>query len=1298
MATLFLSHASHDDGLTRDLQAWLIAGGFDDLFVDHESIRGGDKWGDALRAAKASCRAVICLVTEHWLVSDDCFGEFLAAWYQGKRIIPLLAYSGSPLAEAEQRRLARVRAEDQGFDILPAIKDGKLALDSLPEMAELIRAGLRASGALAKVGLDPEAFEIDRASRPSPYPGLESFGDTDADAAIFYGRTPEILRSLEDLREMRANGSRQPYIILGASGSGKSSLLQAGILPRLRRERGWIVLRAFRPGADPLLNFCSAVIQTFNDVSMQISAGSLRDELQTAGEADRKVRPQDLQPADSQLGKLLKQTFDRLRARAGRAHATILMPLDQAEELVHATGQSADILADCLRALLTPPPVISPDMQSTPGVLLCLTIRTDSLPALQNSPRFTGFASRLSDVRPVPLYRFSAAIEGPAGRYGVAIETGLVEAMIDEAPGDDALPLLAFALQRLWKQYSSEKILRRLAYESLGKLSGMIKDAAERALRGLDPEDDAPVSAVVPADVEHMAARAFVPPLAQVTESGVAVRRVTELTKFDQRAIGLLDRFVAWRLLVKKSGPANSDATMEVAHEAIFRSWPRLQKWVDAEKARLQILRDVDDASSNWQQHNRRRAYLNHRGSRLKQARDLLKVEDFAIQLGACAKDYLQACRRAQLKRQVASGVGVAMLAVAAFAGYATYDTLAMQQAMRSKATALVRGGYPTAAAKFSVAGAIGDFDGTGFLSSDKGDGNLAETGFTLKLLIDLPTPYSVDKYVITNDGRRLIVKSADEIGSIWDIENRRKLTDLGDVRSVANFYLSQDQSRLITQSADNALAIWDVQSGKKIGAADSKIFKSAKMASVTSRMTTLSEDNTCTLWDLASGKPISTIGKEHETDWCTVSDTGTHLLTRSIRFAVTLWAATDGRRIADIGQGVMCYTCSFGSAANRISFIDPDGKASLFKMDSGDFVAALPDPDRLSGMAFSSNGTRLITRSVRNNLVLWDARSGERIASIGSSDADNYSFSPNGRQIFARSSNGSGELRDSDQGELLRAFPSASIKEYKFSTRGDRLATVTFNKAATLWNSTTGEKLADLGAEDEVETIVFSKDGTRMSVGSNTTRGALWDAAAAKKLTDFEDEEADSGGTFSADATRYVSLSPNNYATFWDAVSGKLVTSLGGEGASTDADVANDNRHVVTNSIASTASVWDADVRAERGGTRPSVRSQVCEMNYEFIGVFTEDQRNGDDDTTTALTSYIKGRPWHPCDWRGLLIMEGWAQQLRYWAVKVGFRWDYQCGERLAFGSIEAPATVCDQPDIDAIQAPKSSRNASKK
>jgi TIR domain len=85
MAVLFVSHASKDDKQAGALQAWLLAHGFTDVFVDHRSIAGGDKWPEALRASAAGCRVVLCLVTESWLASHECFAEFRTAWYLGKR-------------------------------------------------------------------------------------------------------------------------------------------------------------------------------------------------------------------------------------------------------------------------------------------------------------------------------------------------------------------------------------------------------------------------------------------------------------------------------------------------------------------------------------------------------------------------------------------------------------------------------------------------------------------------------------------------------------------------------------------------------------------------------------------------------------------------------------------------------------------------------------------------------------------------------------------------------------------------------------------------------------------------------------------------------------------------------------------------------------------------------------------------------------------------------------------------------------------------------------------------------------
>src|SRR6516165_2876261 len=356
MPVLFISHSSKDDAYADALATWLRANGFTDFFIDHQKIVGGDKWPEALRASAGSCRVVVCLVTPNWLASLECFNEFGAAWYMGKRIIPLFLLPPSTKLNAEAKsRLDRVCGEDQGIDLKPCVTArGMLAIDVDKNAASRLRTGLRAAGANSQVGLDAEAFAIDLKLRRTPFPGLSSFGDDDADAALFYGRSREIAHTLEELRAMRALNDRRPLVILGASGAGKSSLLKAGIIPRLRREApAWLPLRAFRPGADPLLNFAEALARTFADFGPSEAHGVIRDRLMGAWPKAERTDEGDLTPDGlAVLETALEAEGQALRNAAARPNASILISVDQAEEMARADGKSGEVLADYLRAAL----------------------------------------------------------------------------------------------------------------------------------------------------------------------------------------------------------------------------------------------------------------------------------------------------------------------------------------------------------------------------------------------------------------------------------------------------------------------------------------------------------------------------------------------------------------------------------------------------------------------------------------------------------------------------------------------------------------------------------------------------------------------------------------------------------------------------------------------------------------------------------------------------------------------------------------------------------------------------------
>ncbi len=1252
-----MSHSSKDDEIAEQLEACLAEWGFDDCFIDHSDIRGGDKWTDALRRAKGACRVVLCLITSNWLASDECFGEFTAAWYQGKRIIPLLALTESVLNDVQARRLSRVMSEDQGFNLTGAINNNNLDANRLRAISEPLQAGLRAGGALAKIGFDPQAFEIDCRLQPSPYPGLQSFDDDDADAAIFFGRSPEIARCLEDLREMRANGLHQPYAILGASGSGKSSLMKAGLLPRLRRELNWIVVRAFRPGTDPLFNFCDALARTLGDLGECIASGSIRDTLRDvwlrATKTNGFVNPEAL----GVLRTALQGYLALIRGRSGKQNATILISIDQAEELVRQVGESGDALCDYFRAATTESRTEAGKQSASGGTAIIFTIRSDSFAELQQSSRFFGLDARCADIRPVPIHRFAEVVEGPALRYGIQIDTGLVEAMIEDLKGEHALPLLAFMLERLWKQYRAEGRLRRSSYESVGKISGLIEDAAERALRGIKPGEDCPLIPKISGETDRFAASIFVPPLAQVNENGTMIRRVAPIERFNATALELLEYFVSWRLLIRKKSFDGTSSTIELAHESIFAAWPRLQRWIEPEKIRLQTLLDLQGSAYLWDRHRRTPFYIDHRGARLKQALELLTHEDFSREISDTSRCYLDAAVVTEQRRRalrIIVSISILLMGVCAFGAI---DNIMMRKAMHEAARLHVRNGKPLVGAVYAVAGSSGSQDLARLVASPNADRAIWETGIPLKVLVDIRDEFPITRYGLSGDGRRMVGTSADEAGGIWNVDTGEKLVDFGGNGTAADFLLSEDGLRLIVRSTDNSLTLWDVSTGRKIAESGAGSYKKALMDIKTSRLATLSESGTCVLWDLRSGTKIGVVGAPNEISDFLLSKDESRILAVSRRGVGEIWDTASGRKVRNLGGPGSCQRCSFAPKGSTVFSLSSAGDGVLFHGREARFHAAIKDTSPILGWSFAHDGQRLITRSIYDRLVLWDTLIGTKIKDMGVSDSKNWKVSPSGLSFLVRSSNGSGKLYNAQSGAELTIFGPGELKDSSFSSKGERLATIGLDKSSSLWDAVTGRRLVKLAEPGVVDSIRFSDDGTRLSVGSLSSQGALWDAESGHKLSDYIQISTDYDGQFSKNGKIYASSSSNSTAAIWDTQTGSFLTEVVGSGSGWDVRLSDDGQRIAIQTGTNHAMVFDiSDIPQNIQGS--SLKERACRLNRAVIGNFSVEIRNG------MFSRYLRGRPWNPCDWHGLTSLNGWKQELRYWAVKIGLPWDYQGDE----------------------------------
>ncbi len=561
--TLFISHAPEDDAAARRVEEQLGAAGFVTIRLDSDGSDGrpavGD-WERALDHALARSVAVVALVSRHWGQSRWCLAEWTLARALGK---PVLA----------------VMVDGDGVPPEVGANEAALIVDVAGgEIADRIVAGLAAAG-VARGGPTPH--------RP-PCPGLSPFDE--ADEFYFVGRDHEVQDVLAAVRRMRTFGRPRVLLLVGPSGSGTSSLLRAGVVPKLRRARDVArVVGPFRP---------------------------LRADAAT-------VRAQVGEPRS--------------------APAPTFLILDQLEEVLHpgADPSWTELLGELARA---------------ESIHVIGAVRSEELVAISGLDAWDGIAVETMPIAMLRPDALAPLLLHWASRAGVMLEDGLVTRIVTDARGTCGLAAVGFTLRELHELHEPHELdelhpedatSRRLtvdAYERTGGVGGAIERAAESALAGLDDETEAEL-------------RAGLLRLAWFDEADRIHRSVARLEEFPTAARAFVERLIAARVLVR-----GGDG-VEVAHEAVFVAWPRLEAWIREMRSARAWARDLRRARERWEGVDR------SRGPRLSDAAVARAREHLARgdPPPATEREFLDRClsdadRRASRRRFLAIGAAVVVV------------------------------------------------------------------------------------------------------------------------------------------------------------------------------------------------------------------------------------------------------------------------------------------------------------------------------------------------------------------------------------------------------------------------------------------------------------------------------------------------------------------------------------------------------------------------------------------------------------------------------------------------------------
>ena len=1143
MSRIFLSHSSLDTREAVALKRWLAEQDpplANEIFLDVDPSSGlqtGTRWKDALRRANARCEAVICLLSRNWEASQECRVEYRTAENLNKQIFMarLAPSTGDDLTSEWQRCDLFGDGPKTQVDI-----GGGPPVEFATEGLYRLRDGIRGAGIGAESFVWPPPSDPARA----PYRGWEPLEEIDA--AVFFGRDAQIVRALDAVRGMRLSGVNALFVVLGPSGTGKSSFLRAGVLPRLRREdRRFVLLDIVRPERNALVGD-TGVAQA---IAKTRSAFGL--EQPSLGEIKAACASCDIPAVAGWLAEIRQEAAARLVSRGDSEQdatvaPTLVLPLDQAEELFSA--DSGDAASDFLRLLGG---VIDQLNGAEIGFAVAATIRTDRYEVMQTHPMLAELGTVLFDeLKPMPPTQFKEVITGPGRRATEAgrplsIAPDLADRLLsDAAEGADTLPMLALTMSRLYTDYGSTGELTLAHYESMGGMRRVVQTEINDVLSS-DPQKRA-------GELEALRA-AFIPWLATVNpENDQPMRRVARWSDLPEASRPLIDALVGKRLMVRDT--RDGETVVEVALESLLRQWDELAGWLREQRKDLKDADDIERAAAAWAANDRDSAWLLS-GSRLTEAETTANTGGFRQRLAGAA-DYLAASREAANLRLAAEEEQrqAELQAAEERAAYAqerqvTAETHANTIRKRSRILRVV----------LALTAVVAVIAAIGFVRATKAT-NEAQQRFEQSTSVRL-----------TNEGMAMMVgnRPGGDIRAMLELLAARTLTSTPDDDALYSIAVKDQNTRKVIPTQEEVWSATYSPDGRHIAGAG--------------------RDGYIGIWDVESGQPVGPQlkGQTGLIQSVIYSPDGRLLATAAADDTVRIWDADSGNQIREFtGHETAATSAAFSPDGRRLATVSSVGQLRVWDVDSGRPLVDITTghTEFVSSVAFSPDGRLLATGSEDGTVRLWDSGSGAPIGEPMNGNTENVNevaFSPDGRHLVGGGTDAVmwDVATRQPVGERLTGHTNA-ITSVAFSPDGRWIATGAADATIRLWDAETGiwSGIGMWGHETSVFSVAFSPDSRRLVSASRDSTIRIWDPMAGAPVFGHTDNAR--AVAYSPDGATLVSAGYDGMIRFWNPDTREPVgVPIGGVGWESIA-FSQDSRRLAAGGLSGNVVVFDTASR----------------------------------------------------------------------------------------------------------------------
>jgi WD40 repeat protein/serine/threonine protein kinase len=955
----------------------------------------------------------------------------------------------------------------------------------------------------------------------NPYKGLRPFEEADADT--FYGRE-ELVRRLVSAFE---NPEKRFLALIGPSGSGKSSVVKAGMMPAFRRgavkgSQKWF-MTSMVPSDDPFREMSEALMRV---------ARHLPDDWGTM-----------LRKSPQGLYKLLDLILpiDGKEDKEEKESSELLLFIDQFEEVFTQSEdeESRVLFLGSLWYALNQP---------NSRLRLIITLRADFYDRPLYYPQFGELLQKNTEVvLPLNLQELEAAILRPAHTVGLMIEPALTNAILQDVQGQPgALPLLQYALTEMYERREGH----RLGYEeyvAIGGISGALAKRAEEIFYNrLD-------------DKEQSLARQLFLRIVTIDENGTAVRRRIVWSELmagveNRESLAMVvDAFSRHRLLTTDRDPVTRSPTVEIAHEALINGWQQLRQWIEQNRAALQKRQELRSEVDRWLGNSREKSYLAS-GVRLGEFEGL--VNNTLLALRPEETDYIQTAietREAGIRRtkqinaaltvfSIVTGILAIVAGISFFFANAARTEAEEARSVADEARIEAEEALLDSRSRELAANSIA--------TQDENDLSMllaveaVNVGQTYEAVNSLLLSLQVNPYLstylqghtervlaldISSTGEMAVSASFDNSLIRWDMISYEPIGEplLGHEFGVNTVAFSPDDRIIASGAGDSTIRLWDSATGESLAVWDA----GAPVATLAfspdgSRIYSGDRPNgTLLVWDVESGEILQRMDEIH------------------LGGIDVIEASPNGRRFVSGGG---------------------DGMARLWDAETFEPVAELAAAEGwVRALTFNRDGSSLFTAGDNSLIMIWDGLTGEKLnltIQTFTGGINDLAYTPNAEILAWAGANGSMNLYNfvtQTYGEDALTAHNGAVYDLEFDPRRFALLSGAFDSKLIYWTLSSvqhpgtvaarvEQTISDMLLYQDLETVYLVLAGQEANatnsniIVSDGQGGVLYEFDLAAEIGNGSHVVFDTA--ISPDGTLLAAALRSGYIATWDLRDGDML------------------------------------------------------------------------------------------------------------------------------------------------------------